>query len=171
MKHTLCLITGLLTLALLPASAADENVFPAKKPVLKFELPAKWTSELDASDGSISISSDDEDERISVNFAELPMTATMENFKGMVPEMIKELKQPKEVEAAKEQTSDGLTGYTTGYIGTYEGHQAMMIIILFKAGKDRSILGNVVMMEPATMPKEQNEKFEAFMKALRGIEK
>jgi hypothetical protein len=169
MKRTLCLIAGLLTLSLLPASAADEKTYPAKNPVLKYEMPAKWTSEVDPADGSISINSDDE--RISVNFAELAVDATMEVFKEMVPAMAKELKDAKEVEAAKEQTEDGLTGYTTGYIGTIEGNQAMMIMILFKGGKERAILGNVVMMDPATMPKEQGEKFAAFMKSLQGITK
>ncbi|MBN8419497.1 MAG: hypothetical protein J0L73_11315 [Verrucomicrobia bacterium] len=171
MKRTLCLLAGLLTLSLLPAGAADQKTYPAKNPVMKFELPAKWTSEVDSADGSISISSDDEDERISVNFVELPLGASLDGFKELVPEMIKELKDPKEIEPAKEQISDGLTGYTTGYIGVYEGHQAMMIMILFKGGEKRSILGTVVMMEPATMPKEQTAKFDAFMNSLHGIGK
>ncbi|WP_395742535.1 hypothetical protein [Prosthecobacter sp.] len=168
MKRALCLLAGLLTLSLLPASAA-EKTFPAKNPVLKFELPEKWTSEVDASDGSISLTSDDKDERISVNFVEVKVEATMEDFKGMVPEMVKELKNAQLVQEAKEQTSDGLTGYTTGYIGTYEGNQAMMIIILFKAGEGRSIIETAVMMEPATMPKEQAAKFDALMNSVKGI--
>lgn len=171
MKRPLSLLVGILALSLLPAGAADQKTYPVKNPVMKFELPAKWTSEVDSADGSISISSDDEDERISVNFVELPVNATLDGFKEMVPEMIKELKDPKQIEAAKEQVSDGLTGYTTGYIGIYEGHQAMMIIILFKAGENRSVLETVVMMEPATMPKEQSAKFDAFMESLKGVGK
>ncbi len=169
MKRTLCLIAGLLTLSLFPASAADENTYPAKNPVLKYEVPAKWTTEVDASDNSISINSDDG--RISVNFAEVAVDATMEVFKEMVPAMAKELKDAKEVQPAKEQTEDGLTGFITAYVGKIEDNQAMMMMILFKGGKDRAILGNVVMMDPATMPKEQNEKFAAFMKSLQGVTK
>jgi hypothetical protein len=168
MKRALCLLAGILTLSLLPASAADQKTFPAKNPVLKFEAPDKWVTEVDSKDGSVSVTSPDD--RISVNFAEVPVDASMEVFKEMVPAMVKELKDAKEVEPAKEQTEDGLTGYVTAYVGTSDGNTAMMMCILFKGGKERSILGNVVMMDPATMPKEQGEKFAALMKSLKGID-
>ncbi len=169
MKQTLCLIAALLTLTLLPASAADVKTFPAKDPVIKYEVPAKWTGEVDPADDNLSINSDDE--RISVTFGEIPAEATMESFEGMVPEMLKEFKDTKLVEAAKEQTSDGLTGYATTYAGMVEDSPVMIMIVLFKAGKDRSILGNFILENPATLSKEQNEKFATFMKSLQGITK
>lgn len=167
MKRALFLSTVLLTLSLLPATAADEKTFPAKVPVLKYEVPAKWTSEVDPKDGSISINSDDE--RISVNFGETEAEASMEVFKIMLPAMVKEFKDAKEVEAPKEQTSDGLTGYTSTYTGTVEGSPVVIIMVLFKAGKDRSIIGNFILENPSTLPKEQSEKFEAFMKSLKSV--
>ncbi|MCF7788926.1 MAG: hypothetical protein K9N47_22565 [Prosthecobacter sp.] len=169
MKRTLCLIAGLLTLSLLPSSAADEKAYPAKNPVLTYEVPAKWVTEVDPSDDSVSITSDDD--RISVNFAEVDVDASMEVFKELVPEMVKELKDAKVVQPAKEQTVDGLTSYISGYIGTTDGSEAMMIMILFKGGKERAILGNIVMMDPGTMPKEQAAKFDALMNSLQGAAK
>ncbi len=167
MKRALFLVAGLLTLSLLPASAADETTFPAKAPVLKYVVPEKWTSEVDPKDGSISINSDDE--HISVNFGETEAEASMEIFKVMLPAMVKEFKDAKEVEAPKEQTSDGLTGYTSTYTGTVEGSPVVIIMVLFKAGKDRSIIGNFILENPSTLPKEQTDKFEAFMKSLKGV--
>lgn len=169
MKNTLCLIAGLLTLSLLPASAADESSYPAKNPVLKYEVPAKWTAEVDSSDGSISINSDDE--RVSINFAEVEVEGTMEAFKVMLPAMVKEFKEAKEAEAPKEHTSDGLTGFTATYTGKVEDSPVVIIMVLFKADKDRSIIANFVLDNPTTMPKEQGEKFEAFMKSLKGVAK
>lgn len=167
MKRALCLFAGLLTLSLLPASGADEKTYPAKAPVLKYEVPAKWTSEVDPADGSISINSDDE--RVSINFGETEAEASMEVFKVMLPAMVKEFKDAKEVEAPKEHTSDGLTGFTSTYTGTVEDSPVVIIMVLFKAGKDRSIIANFILENPSTLPKEQGEKFEAFMKSLKGV--
>ncbi len=172
MKHTLCLVAGLLTLSLLPASAADVKTFPAKAPVLQYVVPEKWTTEVDPADGSVSINSDDE--RISVNFGDTDAAATMETFKIMLPAMVKEFKDAKEVEAPKEHTSDGLTGFTSTYTGTVEDSPVVIIMVLFKADKtdkDRSIIANFILENPSTLPKEQNDKFEAFMKSLKGFEK
>jgi hypothetical protein len=169
MKRTLSLIAGLLTLSLLPASAADAKTYPAKSPVLQYEVPAKWTSEVDPADGDISISSDDE--RISIDFGETEPEASMEVFKVMLQAMVKEIKDAKEVEAPKEHTSDGLTGYTATYTGTVEDSPVVIIMVLFQAGKDRSIIANFMLENPATLPKEQNDKFGAFMKSLKAVEK
>lgn len=169
MKHTLCLIAGLLTLSLLPASAADEKTYPAKDPILKYEVPAKWTTEVDPKDGDIAITSDDE--RIAVNIVELPVAASVEMIETLVPDMVKEFENPKLVEAAKEQTADGLTGYVVTYTATSDGSPMVINMVLFKAGKERSVLANFVLDNPATMPKEQNEKFAAFMKSLQGLAK
>ena len=153
----------------LPASAADEKTYPAKVPVIKYEVPAKWTNEVDPADDNLSITSDDE--RVILTFGDVPAAATMESFEAMVPEMLKEFKDVKKVEAAKEQTEDGLTGYTTSYSAMADDHPVLIMIVLFKAGKDRSILGNFILDNPATLPKEQAEKFAAFMKSLKGVEK
>jgi hypothetical protein len=169
MKLSLCLVAGLLSLSLHPASAADETTFPAKNPVIKYWIPDIWTNEVDPTDGSVSISSDDE--RISIVFAELPVEATMELCKRMEQKMVKRLKDAKEAHPAKEQASDGLSGYTASYTGSVEGRQAIMTMILFKDGKDRSILGVVFMADHDTMPKEQDEKLEAFMKSLKSTAK
>lgn len=169
MKNTLCLLAGLLTLSLLPASAADEKTFPAKSPILKYEVPANWTTEVDAADGDISITSDDE--KISVSIVELPVAATLEMLESLVPDMIKEFDKPKLVDAAKEMTADGLTGYSVTYSAASEGSPLVINMVLFKAGKDRSVLANFVLENPDKLPKEQGEKFAAFMKSLQGVKK
>ncbi|MCX6849953.1 MAG: 16S rRNA (cytosine(1402)-N(4))-methyltransferase, partial [Verrucomicrobia bacterium] len=104
-------------------------------------------------------------------FVELPVEATMELCKRMEQKMVKRLQDAKEVHPAKEQASDGLGGYTASYTGSVDGRQANMTVILFKDGKNRSILGVVFMADHATMPKEQNEKLEAFMKSLKSTAK
>lgn len=169
MKHTLCLIAGLFTLSFLSASAADEKTYPAKNPILKYEVPAKWTTEVDPADGDISIASDDE--RIAVSIVELPVAASVEMIESLVPDMVKEFENTKLVEAAKEQTADGLTGYVVTYAGTSDGSPVLINMVLFKAGKERSVLANFVLDNPATISKEQNEKFAAFMKSLQGLAK
>jgi len=169
MKRALFLFAGLLTLSLLPASGADEKTFPAKTPVLKYVVPEKWTTEVDPADGSVSINSDDE--RVSINFGETESEATMEIFKVMLPAMVKEFKDAKEVDAPKELTSDGLTGFTSTYTGTVEDSPVVINMVLFKGGKGRSIIANFILENPSTLPKEQGEKFAAFMKSLKGIEK
>lgn len=167
MKLALCLLVGLLSLSSLPTASAADKTYPEKDPVLKFTVPEKWTFEVDEKDGSIAINSDDG--RISVNFAAVPVEATMETFKELIPDMIKELKEAKVAEEAKEQTSDGLTGFSATYTAKVEDSPALFNFVMFKAGKERAILGNFVMADPATMPKEQGEKFQAFMKSLKGI--
>ena len=169
MKRALCLFAGLLTLSILTASGADETTFPAKTPVLKYVVPEKWTTEVDPKDGSISINSDDQ--RVSINFGETEAEASMEIFKIMLPAMVKEFKDAKEVDPPKEMTADGLTGFTSTYTGTVDDSPVVINMVLFKAGKDRSIIANFILENPSTLPKEQGEKFAAFMKSLQGIAK
>ena len=161
------LLAGLFILSHLAVAGADEKTYPANAPVLKYEMPASWTSEVDPASGSVSIGS--EDGLISVNFTEVHVEATMELFKTMAPEMTKVFKGTEEVDKAKEQTSEGLTGFSASYTGMVEGSRVIMIIVLFKAGKDRSILGNFVLEKAAKLSKEQREKFEGFMKSLKGV--
>lgn len=151
------------------AGKATAGSYPKKHPVISYEVPENWTSEVDKDDGNISINSDDE--RVSVNFAEVPAEATMESFKEMLPEMIKELKKPVAVKEAEEHTEDGLTGFTATYSGKVEGKPVTAIFVLFKAGKERSILGNMILEEPETMPKEVGAAFGAFMHSLKACEK
>lgn len=163
------LVLALLTFALLSPVFADETTFPAKKPVLGFVVPAGWKMEEDKKDGSISINAPDG--RISVNFAEVPIAASMEIFEQMLPEMTKTLKDATVAEKAKEHTEDGLTGYMATYAGKIEGQPAACIFVLFQGGKDRSILGNIIVGDPGTLPKEGNTALEAFMKSMKGVAK
>ncbi len=143
--------------------------YPSKRPVLSYVVPGNWTSEVDSEDGSISINS--ENERISVNFTEAPATANMEVFEEMLPAMVEDLEDHVVAKKPEEHTEDGLTGYTATYAGKVEGKPVVAIFVLFKAGKDRSILGNMILAEPETLPKEDSEAFDGFMKSLKGYTK
>ena len=167
MKNILSLLLALVFLPLLSPASAAEKTFPKKNAVISFAMPEGWKMEVDKKDGSISINAPDG--RISVNFAEVPIEATMEIFEQMLPEMVKALKDAAEAEKPKEKTEDGLTGYTATYAGKIEGQTAVCIFVLFKGGKDRSILGNIIVGDPGTLPKESNEALEAFMKSLKGV--
>jgi hypothetical protein len=169
MKNILSLLLALVFLPLLSPASAAEKTFPKKNAVISFAMPEGWKMEVDKKDGSISINAPDG--RISVNFAEMPIEATMEIFEQMLPEMVKALKDAAEAEKPKEKTEDGLTGYTATYAGKIEGQTAVCISVLFKGGKDRSILGNIIVRDPGTLPKESNEALEAFMKSLKGVAK
>src|SRR3954452_19272304 len=89
MKTSLSLLLGLLTVGLLPLSSAAEKSYPAKNPVFTYVAPANWTTEIDKKDGSISINS--EDGMISANFTTVPVEASMDAFKAMLPAMVKTL--------------------------------------------------------------------------------
>lgn len=169
MKKTLSLLVAILFIPLLASSSAEEKTFPKKNPVITYEVPQGWKQEVDKKDGSISINAPDG--RISVNFAEVPVAANMEIFEQMLPEMVKALKDAVEAEKPKEKTEDGLTGYTATYAGKIEGQTAVCIFVLFKGGKERSILGNIIVGDPGTLPKESNDALEAFMKSLKGVAK
>ena len=166
MKKTLRLALALLATSFLPLASAGEGSFPAKNPVLKYVAPEKWTTEVDKKDGSVSINSPDG--RVSVNFGEVPTEASMELFEQMLPEMAKVLTDATITDKAKEHTEDGLTGYTATYAGKIEDKPAIVIFVLFKGGKERAILGNVVVSDPGTLAKEVNEAIGAFMKSLKG---
>ena len=169
MKKTLCLFTAILALPFLsPASAADKG-FPEKDPVLTYAMPDGWKAEVDAKDGSISINSPDG--RISVNFVAVPVEASMDVFEKMLPEMLKALGETTVVDKPKEHSEDGLTGYTGTYAAKIEGKPAMAILVLFKGGKDRAILGNFIVAEPETLSKEDNEAFAKFMQSMKGAAK
>ncbi len=165
-KRALRLAIALLASAFIPLAAAGEQTFPAKDPIMKFVAPAGWATEVDKKDGSIAINS--KDGRVSVNFGEVPAAASMTLFKRMLPEMVKVLKDATAVEEAKEHTEDGLSGFTATYIGQIEDKPAMCIFVLFKAGGNRAVLGNVVVEDPGTLPKEDDEAIEVFMKSLVG---
>ncbi len=170
MKKTICLLTSLLAFPFLSLTSAAEKSFPAKDPVLHYVAPDGWKTETDAKDGSISINS--EDGRISVNFAALPVEATMDIFEKMLPDMVKALGEGATVvDKPKEHSEDGLTGYTTTYAAKIEGKPAMCIMVLFKGGEDRAVLGNVVVLEPETLSKEDGEALGGFMKSMKGVAK
>ncbi|MCE9518965.1 MAG: hypothetical protein K8R87_05300, partial [Verrucomicrobia bacterium] len=152
-----------------PAGKSTASSYPKKRPVLSYEVPAGWTTEVDKDDDSISINS--EDERISVNFTEVPSTASMELFEQMLPEMVKGLTNPKVTKEAREHTESGLTGFTATYAGKVEDKTMTAIFVLFKAGKDRAILGNMILEDPATLSEEVGKAFGNFMHSLKGTEK
>jgi len=152
-----------------PGGNTTASAYPPKRPVISYELPTTWTSETDKDDGSISINSTDE--RVSVNFAEVPATATMEIFEQMLPDMIKDLGKAVVAKKPEEHTEDGLSGFTATYAGTADDKPVTAIFVLFKAGKDRSILGNLLLLEPTTLPKEDGEAFGDFMKSLKAYKK
>ena len=137
--------------------------------MLSYVTPEKWKTAVDPKDGSISMNS--ADERISVNFGEVPGAASMEMFEQMLPAMTKVLKDPVVAQEAKELTEDGLSGFTATYAGKIGGKATVCIFVLFKDGKERSILGNMIMSEPQTLPKEDNDAFEKFMKSMKGVAK
>ena len=168
MKKTLRLAIALLAAAFSPLASAGEQTFPAKNPVLKFNAPEKWVSEVDKKDGSLSVNSPDG--RVSVNFGEVPVEASMDLFEKMLPDMVKVLTDATVAEKAKEHSEDGLTGYTATYIGKIEDKPAMCIFILFKGGKDRAILGNVVVSDPSTLAKDVDEAIGSLMKSLKGAD-
>ena len=169
MKKTLCLILGLLAFAFHPPASAGEKGYPEKDPVLKYVVPENWKTEVDAKDGSISINS--AEGRISVNFAAVPVEASMEIFEKMLPDMLKALGESTVVDKPKEHTEDGLSGYTATYAAKIEGKPAIAILVLFKGGKDRAVLGNVILAEPETLSKEDNEAFAKFMQSMKGSAK
>ncbi len=169
MNKTLCLFATLFAFPfLLPMSAGEES-YPKKNPVLKYEAPEKWETEVDETDGSISINSPDG--RISVNFASVPVEATMEVFAEMLPAMVKDLKDAVVTEKAKEHTEDGLTGYLATYVAKIEDKPAMCIFVLFKGGKDHAVLGNIIVADPETLPKESSDKLGKFMQSMKGAAK
>ncbi len=135
--------------------------------MLKFVAPENWKTEVDKKDGSIAVNSPDG--RVSVNFGEVPVAASLELFEKMLPEMIKVLKEATVAEKAKEHSEDGLTGFTATYIGKIEDKPAMCIFVLFKGGNDRAILGNIVVSDPASLPKEDDEAIGNLMKSLKGV--
>ena len=165
MKKTFCLAIAILAFAFIPRASASEQTFPAKHPAIKFVVPAKWTFEVDKTDGIISINS--KDERVSVNFGEVVVAASMPNFNKMLPAMLKLFKEPTVAEKAREYFKDGLSGFTATYLATLDDKPAKVIFLLLKAGSDRAIIGNVIVLDTATLPKEDDEAIGHFMKSLK----
>jgi hypothetical protein len=153
---------------LLPLAAAEASSFPKKDPVLTYEAPEKWKTEVDK-EGGTSITS--ADGRISVNFAFTAVEASMEVFKGILPAMVKTLDEPAEAKKPEEHTEEGLTGYSASYTAKVDGKPAVCVFALFKGGKDRSVLGCFVVGEPASLSQEDNEAMEAFMGSLKAAGK
>jgi predicted Zn-dependent protease len=166
MKKTLCLFTALIAFPFLSPVTAGEKPFPAKNPVLKFELPEKWKTEADAKDGSLAMESPDG--RIAIHFAPVPVEASLEVFEKILPDMLKELKDAAVVDKAKEHTEDGLTGYTATYAAKIDDKPAMCIFVIFKGDAEHSVLGTIFVGEAETLPKEDSEALGAFMKSLKG---
>lgn len=174
MKKILCLFAGLLALPFLPLASAlplgsAESSFPAKKPVLNYVTPKNWKAEVDPKDGSVSIHP--ENGRIAVTFGELDGEATMDVFEKVADAMVKGFKDPVVTEKPKIQSEDGLTGYTATYAAKLEDKPALVIIMLFKAGKERSILGNIIVTDPETLSKEDGESLASLAKSIKGVEK
>ena len=169
MKKTICLLTALLTLPFLTPASAGDKAYPKKDPVLTYSVPEGWETEVDEKDGSIAVNA--KSGLISVNFAEVPVEASMEIFEKLLPDMLKELEGATVVDKPKEHTEDGLTGFTATYAAKIEGKPAMCIFILFKGGKDRAVLGNIVVSDPEKLPKEDSEALGKFMQSMKGAAK
>ncbi len=164
MKTALRLITGLLAFPLLTLAAAEVASFPKNDPVLTYEAPEKWKTEVDKEGGTAITSADG---RISVNFAVTPVEASMEVFKEILPAMVKTLDEPVEAKKPEEHTEDGLTGYSATYTAKVEGKPASCIFVLFKGGKERSVLSCIVVSDPGSLPKEDGEAMGKLMNSMK----
>lgn len=170
MKKTLCLVIALFAFAFHSPASAGESKFPEKNPVLRYELPAGWESEVDEKDGSISLNA--KSGAISVNFAPVALDASLEVFEKLLPDMVKALGEGSAVvDKPKEHTEDGLTGYMATYSATIEGKPAMAVMVLFKGGKEQAVLGNIIVADPEKLSKEDNEAFAKFMQSMKGAAK
>jgi hypothetical protein len=167
MHKSLLLALALLPFSLLPLASAAEKSFPKKDPVFTYVEPKGWTTEVDKKDGSISVGS--EDGNVAVNFTTVPAEATMEAFASMLPAMVNTLKDAKLVENVKEHTEDGITGYTATYSGKIKGVPVVSIYMLLKGGKDRAVLGNVLVGNPAKLPEADSKAMESFMNSMHGV--
>lgn len=168
MKKTLCLLTALVAFPFLPPASAAEESYPEKDPVITYVVPEKWTAEA-AKDGGISINS--ADGRISVNFATLPVEASMAVFEKILPHLVKELTDPTVVVKPTEHTEFGLTGYAATYTGKIENRPVMCIMTLFKGGKEHAVVGNVIVESPETLSTENSEALGKFMQSVKGAAK
>ncbi len=165
MKITLRLVAGFIAFPFLSLTAAEVASFPKKDPVLTYEAPEKWKTVVDKEGGTAINSADG---RISVNFAVTPVEASLEVFKQILPAMVTTLNGPVEAKKPEEHTEDGLTGYTATYTAKVDGKPASCIFVLFKGGKDRSVLSCIVVSEPGSLPKEDGEAMEKFMDSMKG---
>ena len=166
MKHTLRRLAGLAALPVLALTLAEAASFPEKDPVFTYEAPEKWKTVADK-EGGIALNS--ADGKISVNFAVTPVEASMEVFKEMLPAMVKTLDEPAEAKKPEEHTEDGLTGYTATYNAKVDGKPASCVFVLFKGGKERSVLTCVVISDPASLPKEDGEAMDKMMNSMKGV--
>ena len=169
MKIARGLFSALLVLVFLSPASAGEKSYPEKDPVLNYAAPAGWKIEVDTKDGTISINAPDG--RISINFGSIPREATMELFEKMLPAMIKVITEATLVDKPKAQTTDGLASFTSTYAGKIEGKPALCTFFLFKGGKDRSVLGNIIVSDPETLSKEDSASLAEFMKSMKGAAK
>ena len=129
-------------------------------------MPDGWKPETDK-DGAVSINSPDG--RVSINFVIVPVEASLEIFEKMLPDMVKALGEgAAQVDKPKEHTEDGLTGFTATYSAKIEGKPATAFLVLFKGGKDRAVLANMIVSDPDTLPKEVGAGMDKFMSSLKG---
>lgn len=166
MKTAIRMSAGILAISLSLHSFATERSFPKKSPVFTYVEPKGWKTEVDPKDGSITVAS--ADERIVASFATIPTEATQEAFETMVPGMLKTLENPVVAEKTTKHDEDGLSGFSTSYTGAIKGTKVFSNYVLFSGGKDRSVVGNILVEDPEKLPKEDDEAMGAFMKSLKG---
>ncbi len=170
MKKPLALVLGLLAFTALSPLFAGDKTYPPKQPVLSYALPEGWTTETDAKDGSISLNAPSG--HISVNFAPVPIEATMDMFEKMLPDMVKALGEDATVvDKPTAHTEDGLSGFTATYAAKIEGKPAMAIMVLFKGEDEHAVLGNIIVSDPEKLSKEDGAAFKGFMKSMKGAAK
>jgi hypothetical protein len=150
-----------------PSVTLAQQSFPKKKPVLTYQLPADWKVKFNAN-GSVTFTS--ADGRIGGVICEMPAEATMDLFKDILPAMVKDIQDTEVVEKASELTWDRLPGFTANYSAKIYDKPASCMFMLFKGDKKHSVLINLFVSDPETLPEEDvaaEKKFGSSLKAIK----
>ncbi len=171
MKKALCLLLSLLAFACAsPAGAGEKRSYPAKSPVLVYELPEGWEAKAEEKDGSVTLGP--KSGRVSIHLGVVPVAASLEVFGKMLPELVKAMgMDAKQTEKPEAHNEDGLDGFIAEYTVTVGGKPAKAAFALLKGGAESSVLATLLVLEPETLPEADEEALEKFEESVKGAAK
>lgn len=144
-----------------------EATYPEKKPVFSYVTPEKWIAEV-SKDGVLTIVAPGDE--IAASFVEVNKTMTLAQFEELAAKMLEGggITESAVVEKIKDQNEDGLTGYDGAFTGKLDGQPVLFLVICLKGEGEQSILGSIVVVNPATQTPDNMKAFDSLLKSLKG---
>lgn len=169
MKQTLRTLLGLIALAFISSASAKDENYPVQDPVLKYTVPAGWSSKDDGDSTTLESKSG----RVFVNFTAVPKDASMAVFNEQLAAEKKRQgwQGTKVIKEPKRDTNNGLTFFYGSYEAKGEGVDSKssfdFALLLINGGKGQSILCTLTIDSPKSLSSADKNAYNVILESIK----